>query len=244
MVTGRKTKTSNSELILMNTNQIARPLDLMRDPKITKFELNDFIAVWENFVPEAFCNNLIELFENVVNKTGDYINPEGLNSSSKKRIENIISKGDIDYNGNTNRKDISILLNYIDDEYSLQVNRYLNSCVLHYIDNFSQLKSFPMFSVDIKFQKTSPEGGYHLWHYENSHLESSNRELVWMIYLNDVPDGEGETEFLYQRRRIKPTKGTVVIFPAGMTHVHKGNTIFTTDKYILTGWYIKTSFGT
>ena len=62
-----------------------------------------------------------------------------------------------------------------------------------------------------------------------------------MIYLNDVPDGEGETEFLYQRRRIKPTKGTVVIFPAGYTHVHKGNTMFTTDKYILTGWYIKTA---
>jgi hypothetical protein len=60
-----------------------------------------------------------------------------------------------------------------------------------------------------------------------------------MIYLNDMPDGEAETEFFHQRRRIKPTAGTVVIWPAGFTHTHKGNTVLTQDKYILTGWYIK-----
>ena len=60
-----------------------------------------------------------------------------------------------------------------------------------------------------------------------------------MIYLNDIDDG-GETEFLYQKRRIKPQKGTVVIFPAGMTHVHKGNLVMGEQtKYIVTGWYIK-----
>lgn len=70
-------------------------------------------------------------------------------------------------------------------------------------------------------------------------MSHAMRELTWMIYLNDMPDGDGETEFLYQRRRIKPTAGTVVIWPAGYTHVHKGNTVFSQDKYILTGWYIK-----
>ena len=96
-----------------------------------------------------------------------------------------------------------------------------------------------MFSSDIKMQKTPPGGGYHAWHYENGSASHAKRELTWMIYLNDVPDGEGETEFLYQRKRYQPKTGTVVVFPAGMTHVHKGNTVLTTDKYILTGWYIK-----
>ena len=54
-----------------------------------------------------------------------------------------------------------------------------------------------------------------------------------------MPDGEAETEFLYQKRRIKPETGTLLIWPAGMTHVHRGNTVFTKDKYILTGWYFK-----
>ena len=60
-----------------------------------------------------------------------------------------------------------------------------------------------------------------------------------MIYLNDIEDG-GETEFQYQRRRISPSAGTVVFFPAGLTHVHKGNLVLgEQDKYIVTGWYVK-----
>lgn len=221
------------------TIQPYRPLELMRDPKLTKFELKDFIGVWDNFVPGNFCDQLIKFFEHTINNTADYVDPTS--PVPEKQSEAMVLNGDIQYRGNLNRKDTSILLNYTNDTYSYQVNQFLKSCILHYIDNFSQLSKLAMISSDIKFQKTEPEGGYHIWHYENSAPDYAARELTWMIYLNDVPDGEGETEFLYQRRRIKPTKGTVVIFPAGMTHVHKGNTMFTTNKYILTGWYIKTA---
>jgi hypothetical protein len=218
------------------TVQPYRPLELMRDSKLTKFELKDFIGVWENFVPAAFCDQLIQYFETVVNKTGDYVDP-----CPEHTDEPTIMDGSTQYGGNLIRNDTSILLNYASGTYSYQVNQFLKSCLLHYVDNFSQLSRLRLFSSDLKFQKTPPGGGYHTWHYENASDYFAARELTWMIYLNDVPDGEGETEFLYQLRRIKPTKGTVVIFPAGMTHVHKGNTVFTTDKYILTGWYIKTS---
>ena len=101
------------------------------------------------------------------------------------------------------------------------------------------MKTGKFISEDCKMQKTPPGGGYHMWHYENSGFGHHARELVWAIYLNDMPEGEAETEFLYQRRRIQPTAGTVVVWPASMTHVHKGNTVFTQDKYILTGWYIR-----
>ena len=89
--------------------------------------------------------------------------------------------------------------------------------------------------------KTTAKGGYHHWHYETlAGTDSYSRELTWMVYLNDMPDGEAETEFLYQARKVKPTQGTVVIWPAGMTHVHRGNTVYTKDKYIATGWWYKT----
>ena len=78
------------------------------------------------------------------------------------------------------------------------------------------------------------------YRYENSAASHAARELTWMIYLNDVPpEAGGETEFMYQHKRFNPTAGTVMIFPAGMTHVHRGNTVLDGDKYILTGWYIK-----
>jgi hypothetical protein len=56
-----------------------------------------------------------------------------------------------------------------------------------------------------------------------------------MVYLNDVLDG-GETEFLYQSRRVKPREGRVVIFPVQWTHTHRGNPPLSGEKYIATSW--------
>ena len=64
------------------------------------------------------------------------------------------------------------------------------------------------------------------------------RLLNYLVYLNDVPDGEGETEFLNQGLRNQPKKGNLVIFPAFFTHIHRGNPVYTTDKYIATGWML------
>ena len=49
-----------------------------------------------------------------------------------------------------------------------------------------------------------------------------------------MPDGEAETEFLYQKEKIQTTNRYITDLVAGMTHVHRGNTVFTNDKYIAT----------
>jgi hypothetical protein len=213
--------------------QPIRPLELMDDPNITQSDFTDFIGVWENFVPKTRCEALIKHFENVAN-----------NASVAQSFDDVIGGSIADGtnqfpNGSLGRKDESILLNYSDPNLNYEVNQYLTACVQHYVKKYDQLKHGKYVSEDSKMQKTKPGGGYHVWHYESAGFGHHARELVWIIYLNDMPDGEAETEFLYQRRRIKPTVGTVVVWPAGMTHVHKGNTVFTQDKYILTGWYIK-----
>jgi hypothetical protein len=216
------------------TIQPYRPLELMRNNAFTKSSFDDFIGIWDSFVPGSFCDELIEYFEDTYAANSSVVKAQG-----DYDYESFVNGEDV-YQGSLNRKDISMLLNYHQQELAYKVHQFLTSCVLHYIVEYDQLRKVSMISTDVKMQKTSPGGGYHLWHYENSAASHAQRELTWMIYLNDIPDGEGETEFLYQRRRLKPKKGTVVIWPAGMTHVHKGNTVLTTDKYILTGWYIKT----
>jgi hypothetical protein len=209
-----------------------RPLELMEDPNLTKSDFTDFIGVWENFVPGPFCDEMINHFEHQLGMTASAESLADIETGSMDGTKQFAQ-------GNLGRKDTSLLINYSSNLLSAQVNQFLYSCISHYATVYSQLKTAPLISTDIKMQKTPPGGGYHMWHYENSSWGFAQRELVWAIYLNDIPDGEGETEFLYQKRRIKPTKGTVVIWPAGMTHVHKGNTVFTQDKYILTGWYIR-----
>ena len=74
-----------------------------------------------------------------------------------------------------------------------------------------------------------------MWHSESSARGVCNRILAWTLYLNDVEEG-GETEFIYQHLRIKPKVGTVIIWPAGFTHTHRGNPPISGDKYIITGW--------
>ena len=62
------------------------------------------------------------------------------------------------------------------------------------------------------------------------------QHLVFMTYLNDVKKG-GETEWYYQKLKVKPKKGLTVIWGADWTFVHKGHTTFNEDKYIITGWF-------
>ena len=89
-----------------------------------------------------------------------------------------------------------------------------------------------------KIQRTEPfGGGFHNFHAEVSHHENMDRCVVWTFYLNDMPEGEGETEFLYDKIRIAPREGMGCIFPAAWMYQHRGNPVHTHPKYISTGWY-------
>ena len=110
-----------------------------------------------------------------------------------------------------------------------------------YAKKFSILNTVSTHAIyDIRIQKTSPGQGYHTWHCENGDSHRRDRMLVFSLFLNDVEEG-GETEFLYQKRRVKPKRDRLVIFPAGFTHTHRGNQPISGDKYILTGWLEYTS---
>ena len=75
--------------------------------------------------------------------------------------------------------------------------------------------------------------GYFEWHKERN--GASNRHLVFMTYLNDVPDGG--TEFYYQNYTSKAIKGNTLIWPTDWTHTHRGQITDIHEKYIITGWY-------
>jgi|TARA_B100000902_G_scaffold399734_1_gene472169 hypothetical protein len=218
-----------------------RPIELMQNPKITKSDFTDFIGVWENFVPAPLCQQIITYGDKIFNgDLANTINEEDDTDLGGSLSESKIMEGSEMYGSAYNRHDSAFMLNYASAKYTSNINQMLKACANHYCSHFSTLKKTRMFSSDIKMQRTPPGGGYHSWHYENGTVECAARELTWMIYLNDIEEG-GETEFMYQKRRVKPTVGTVVIFPAGLTHVHRGGFLLgDKDKYIVTGWYIKT----
>ena len=85
------------------------------------------------------------------------------------------------------------------------------------------------------------QGGYPYWHCElyprDRSADTLHRHLLWTLYLNDGFT-EGETEFLYQRRKIVPRTGTLLLAPAGFTHTHRGNRPQGGDKLIATSWVL------
>ena len=85
-------------------------------------------------------------------------------------------------------------------------------------------------------QKYPKGGGFFHYHTEATSLATCSRNLVYMTYLNDVEDG-GETEFFYQKLKVKPRKGLTLIWPSGWTHTHRGVPSMSEEKYVLTGWY-------
>ena len=61
--------------------------------------------------------------------------------------------------------------------------------------------------------------------------------MLWTIYLNDEFEA-GETEFLYQQRKIRPRTGSLLIAPTSFTHTHRGNRPEGANKYIATSWVL------
>ena len=45
-------------------------------------------------------------------------------------------------------------------------------------------------------QKTEPMEGYHVFHAENAGWLNRHRVLAWMVYLNDVEEGERQNFYI------------------------------------------------
>jgi len=190
---------------------------------------DQFIGTYEDHVPKFICDRLMQTLDKFVDtdaSSGDYRNEEVVMMDGTKQFPDKV----------LGRKDKSILLQYADAVLHSEVNQYLQACYLHYVEQYGFVGQ-KLISFDQKLQRTEPGGGYHHWHCENSTWEMSNRSLVWAIYLNDEFEA-GETEFLHQHIRVKPKRGTVVIWPAAWPWQHRGNPPINGTKYILTGWYV------
>lgn len=196
-------------------------------------ELHDHIGVFPNAVPDDLCDAIIESFH----------------AWQEKRYEpgQELTFGDGEKQfgamGAAGRKDVQFYLEAVDSPLTMQLNSFIGKCFDEYATVYTGLvqEQDPVSSWTCKVQKTSAGGGYHVWHCENGVFIYRDRVLTWMIYLNDIPVGNGgATEFLYQKVALQPKKGTVVLWPATYTHMHRGGFLTgDVDKYIATGWFLR-----
>lgn len=177
----------------------------------------NFIGVYDNILSKEECGHVISQF-NLIE----------LNENKE------IVRGDTLYESGLNRLDFSLKS---PEEVKQLIGNRLHKALLNYCEHYFVVQTLKLVSCEVKLQRTPSRGGYHIWHCEQDCLKYANRVLAWTIYLNDIPHNEGETEFLWQGVRVNPKAGRCAIWPAAFTHTHRGNPVYTHDKYIATGWY-------
>lgn len=190
-----------------------------------EIKIPDFIEVYPKAFSDEWCSDVIAEFDaaEAAGFTRGRQEAEP-NSTAEIKDDAIMFMNDFNFN-HTSRK-IGIYF----------TNIFWGELYPDYAKKYNALSRADEHKIYMaKVQKTLPGQGYHAWHFENAARSVANRLLAYVVYLNDVDEG-GETEFLYQRRRTRPEAGTCVIFPAGFTHLHRGNPPLSGEKYILTGW--------
>jgi len=113
---------------------------------------------------------------------------------------------------------------------------YLINGLKAYSNKYEYFNPELTISEGFNIQHYGPGQGFKRWHNERDQHQSHQRALVFMTYLNDVPDGGG-TEFVYYPEvKIKAKRGLSLLWPTDFTHTHRG-IISQHDKYIITGWF-------
>lgn len=186
--------------------------------------MDNFIIEYKNALTDEFCDNTVQDIELLLQRAK--ANPE--------------FNAHVRHDNDSSRNDISIFpahfgsLNYILEGIRLSLKKHYSLYAKKY---YLEGTAFEDAYLDKpKLQKSSLGGGFHQWHHEQGKGTSSSRFLVWMFYLNNVEKG-GKTEFLYQDLAFKPTKGSLLIWPAAFTHTHRAANDLKEDKYIATGWF-------
>jgi len=191
------------------------PLETIREIKP-----NSFIFEKPNALPLEICNNLIERFEAATDE--QYLGRIGQTQTEERSIK---KSTDLVVSGKEHWKDAD--RNFF---YSLGL------AMKEFRETFPYFKG-PFKDMGYAIQRTQPGEHYH-WHIDGGSHEFSQRQLVAVWYLNDVPGPGGETEFLFQDVKVKPEAGKLVLFPPFWTHEHRGVTLEQGVKYIATTWVV------
>jgi|TARA_R100001460_G_scaffold79354_1_gene120325 hypothetical protein len=177
--------------------------------------ISNFIETYK--IPNDICENFIKYHKrNKEYKKPGVMGDKGL--VDKKRKDSI----DVTFYNETKEKFILKFFNLLSNAVKLYGKKYQITSPLH-----------TYMSHNIQHYKKN--GGYFLQHYERFNLHTIGRELVYMLYCNNVKNGG--TFFPFQQKRLECNKGNLIIWPAHFTHPHYGVISKENEKYIVTGWF-------
>ena len=195
--------------------RLVNPLSTIREVKP-----GSFIFTRQNALPPTFCREVIDRFEE---------HPEhqypGRIGQTQSEDQSIKMTTDLVVSNKDQWKDV--------DEMFF---RSLAAALREFRETYPYFKG-PFKDMGYQVQRYRV-GEYYHWHIDGGSHEFSQRQLVALWYLNDVPGPGGETQFLYQDVSVRPERGKLVLFPPFWTHEHRAAELKAGVKYIATTWVV------
>jgi len=196
--------------------------DYLKMNKPKQMELDQFIGIFPDAIDDDLCTAFLDWF-NTISEQGLTLSSRdesGLPGSFRRdeviHVPKMLLPHTVFPNGMTNT-----LWQNITVCYDIYYNEY----------NIDR----PITSYGFKVHRVQPTGGYHQWHHEQW-FNDPYRILAWHLTL-EAPEGGGETEFMFQSKRIEPIPKQLTIWPASFTHKHRGNPPLKGQKTYITGWF-------
>ena len=190
------------------------------------FKIENFIGTFDNVFSNEYCQSIIDHFEKLnnfhrVKKRADVTGQPAIEQQTDVYLPLLENDSSFISANEVMLREFNIKLQ---ECYKLYAKKYpiIETMARHRLN------------LDVKIQKTIPGEGYHVWHCEHNGVALGKRMFLVILYLNEVTGGE--TEFLYQHKRVAPKTGRLMICPSGFTHTHRGNPPLEGHKYILNGW--------
>ena len=206
--------------------------------------LKDFIGIFPGAASTEYCERVINRYEYIQESQSAWGDvgrgkiwnrqQEGADPLFKDNDTYLLGGGNADYLP-VEEKDI--ILMQTDLPLLREYNDIIAECYKIYATKYGALGGIVTLKPEpaVRIQKYTPTQGFHLWHCDCDGRGKQDRVLTVALYLNTVEEG-GETELLHQSIRIQPIRGTMALFPAGWTHMHRGNPPLKGNKYFMTTW--------
>ena len=179
--------------------------------------LSDYCVYIENHMPIKICDDLVDLFESVPNKS---------------RIETKDNRPRFTQFNFTRKSNLN-------EELHTTICRYLAKSVEHYrtkVKSFSEWAPENLYFEHIRIKRYISEDKDEFdTHVDVGHSINEGRYLSFMWYLNDVNDG-GAIEFTELDFKVQPKKGDLLMFPPIWMFPHKGHLLNSGKKYLLSSY--------
>ena len=200
-------------------------IDDMKYEKNLTYDIDDpYLFVIEHSFSDKECDDMINQFENEQHFQYNGVTGGGYTPITKRTREINITRTE------TWRKWNNLCFKKLSEALGKYARHCWEKCHNNYLLN-AQVND-----TGYQLQKYMKEQQYYKWHQDGSLKEggvAEHRIITYLWYLNDVDEG-GETYFFHGK--VKPKKGTLILFPAFWNYNHKGETPISNDKYIITGW--------